>query len=300
MENGKWKTVKAVVFSTLIAFGVLGLWQTASAENEDVPGFNPGGDLPTIILPPVKTLPNPRFTYSACPPRAVRHWDKIIFSLGRLDAHESGQTDSQHADVLHFAKLLRIRPHSPLDIKVLDDPKEVADLREKVAIFLSRRMKHNSEAGIGEINRDTVEQLVKLIYVHDVDYAFICSALPHPEPTLPPLPTPTPTPTAPAGNQSPAFPQPTRTGVTTQNQYNNLGQLIGAVTSLEILTPAVDPDGDPLTYAWTAPNGSIISNGGPTATWTRVIQWGQPALGTVRATVSDGRGGMAIFTFTFN
>jgi len=77
-----------------------------------------------------------------------------------------------------------------LDIKVLDNPQEVADLREKVAIFLLRRMKLNSAAELGEINRQTVEQLVKLIYIHDVDYAIVCSALPHPAPILPPPPTP--------------------------------------------------------------------------------------------------------------
>jgi len=76
-----------------------------------------------------------------------------------------------------------------LDIKVLDNPQEVADLREKVAIFLLRRMKLNSATTV-EINRDTVEQLVKLIHIRDVDYAIVCSALPHPAPTLPPPPTP--------------------------------------------------------------------------------------------------------------
>ena len=54
---------------------------------------------------------------------------------------------------------------------------------------------------------------------------------------------------------------------------------------------ATDPDGDPLTYAWSAEKGSF--NGSPDASWA---VWKAPAeLGTmaIRVEVSDGRGGTA-------
>lgn len=103
-----------------------------------------------------------------------------------------------------------------------------------------------------------------------------------------PPPTPTPTP-SPGGNNSPAFPNPLQTQISTQFQYNSLGQLVGAVTTITI-APAVDPDHDPLTYSWTASNGSISGNG-VTATWNRVIEFGRVKAGNVTVVVRDGRGG---------
>ena len=54
-----------------------------------------------------------------CPDSATRHWDKIVFRI----------TDKKIAERLNV-------PHrAPLDIKVLDDPKTVADLELKVMHF---------------------------------------------------------------------------------------------------------------------------------------------------------------------
>jgi hypothetical protein len=53
---------------------------------------------------------------------------------------------------------------------------------------------------------------------------------------------------------------------------------------------AADPDGDSLTYSWSASNGSI-SGAGVTATWTRALDFGEPQPGTVTVTADDGRGG---------
>jgi hypothetical protein len=83
----------------------------------------------------------------------------------------------------------------------------------------------------------------------------------------------------------------------TQFQYDpTTGYLIGATTTINVLTPAVDPNADPLTYTWTASNGSITANG-LSATWTRVIELGQPKSGTATVTASDGKGGAAPFEF---
>ena len=55
----------------------------------------------------------------ACPESAIRHWDKIVFMI------------SDH----NVANLLRVPAKSELDIKVLDDPTKVADLKQKVMDF---------------------------------------------------------------------------------------------------------------------------------------------------------------------
>jgi hypothetical protein len=90
--------------------------------------------------------------YGRCHPRAVRHWDKIIFKVMNTET----------------AQRLKVRAFSELDIKVLDNPRTVADLREKVVIFLLRRV------GV-LINRENVEAHIRAIKIVDVDYAIVCS-----------------------------------------------------------------------------------------------------------------------------
>jgi hypothetical protein len=114
-------------------------------------------------------------------------------------------------------------------------------------------------------------------------------------PTQPPKPPP---PVQPPANRVPLWSNP-QSQASTQFQYDpTTGYLIGATTTINVLTPAVDPDGDPLTYTWTASNGSITANG-LSATWTRVIELGQPKPGTATVTATDGKGGTARFEFRF-
>jgi len=80
------------------------------------------------------------------------HVDKIIFMLlGTLQAINPAQQEDLNA----------IPRQVELDIKVLDNPKRIADRRGKVLSF------------IGAVDLPTYRQFVKII---DVDYAVVCPA----------------------------------------------------------------------------------------------------------------------------
>ena len=112
--------------------------------------------------------------------------------------------------------------------------------------------------------------------------------------TTPPSPAP-----GPSANNPPAFPTPMSNTASTQFQYDpNTGNLTGATTMVTVTTPATDPDGDPISYSWTATNGTVQNNG-LSATWQRVISLGQPADGDLTITASDNRGGTDTHTFQF-
>ncbi len=87
-----------------------------------------------------------------------QHWDKIIFMITNKNLAERLQ--------LPFAE--------HLDIKVLDDPKTVADLKGKVIDFLHSTMAPPHS----EIMR-------KDIRILEVKYAIACPAAPMPHPTDP-------------------------------------------------------------------------------------------------------------------
>lgn len=107
--------------------------------------------------------------------------------------------------------------------------------------------------------------------------------------------------TAPGGtpNHPPEFPGSVRTEAETKFHYDDSARLDGATTTLKVLSPATDPDGDPIVYSWSATNGSIAGNG-LTATWERSIAFGQPAAGIATIAASDGKGGADQFEFRFN
>jgi hypothetical protein len=102
------------------------------------------------------------------------------------------------------------------------------------------------------------------------------------------------------GNRPPQFPDPMSTSVSTQSHHDpNNSSMSGATTTMTVSSPATDPDGDPVTYSWTASNGSIAPNG-LSAVWTRVISAGDPVPGQAVITASDGRGGTDTFTFVLD
>ena len=63
----------------------------------------------------------------------------------------------------------------------------------------------------------------------------------------------------------------------------------------QLTADANDPDGDPLTYQWTAPTGKLDQPTTPKPTWTAPMQVGSVP---VTVTVNDGRGGTASDTVT--
>lgn len=107
-------------------------------------------------------------------------------------------------------------------------------------------------------------------------------------------------------NQPPAWPEVVQIETGTDFEYDGSGLLMGGVTTITILTPATDPDGDPITYIWkgkdvdhTDRSGeattypSQIESDGLTAIWTRIILMGELASAFITVTASDGRGGTA-------
>jgi hypothetical protein len=103
-------------------------------------------------------------------------------------------------------------------------------------------------------------------------------------------------PTVPA-NRPPQFPDPLNRDWKGSYQYDpNTGHLTGVISTITVLSPATDPDGNPLTYSWTATNGSITGNG-LTATWSHPIANRSAVPGTATITVTDGRGGSDYWQF---
>ncbi|MFI5423791.1 MAG: hypothetical protein ACHQXG_03275 [Nitrososphaerales archaeon] len=80
---------------------------------------------------------------SICPESNVQHWDKIIFMI--IDPE--------------LAKRVNLTANTELDIKVLDDPHTVADIKHKVLDFLNQ-----SNAS------------PKAIQIMQVEYAIICAS----------------------------------------------------------------------------------------------------------------------------
>jgi hypothetical protein len=95
----------------------------------------------TTFLITINLLCNNIYAQSTCLPRNVQHWDKIIFKITNPD----------------LAKKAKFDPNTELDIKVIDDPNKVADIKQKVLDFL-----HVANASKNDIN------------ITNVDYAIIC------------------------------------------------------------------------------------------------------------------------------
>jgi len=103
-------------------------------------------------------------------------------------------------------------------------------------------------------------------------------------PPAPPPPPPAP-PTPPPANRPPTFNGPIQANPPTLEP----GQ------STNLSAPATDPDGDIVTYTWSAAAGTFSSQNGMNTIWTAPNQEGNYPL---TVTANDGRGGMATNSIT--
>jgi len=114
-------------------------------------GYHPYNDNMYVANTDSKTVsviqidkPTTTTPQAVCPEENVKHWDKIVFMVT--------------SPVL--AKKAHVSANTELDIKVLDNPKEVADLKQKVLNFL----------GVPNENKTSLR-------IIDVEYAIVCSGL---------------------------------------------------------------------------------------------------------------------------
>ncbi len=119
--------------------------------------------VPTLALADVPTLDplgRPARILCSVPggqPVFAVHADKIIF---KLTGHP------QAANANDQAALSALPLNDEMDIKVLDDPTTIADLKGKVLTFLRA------------VNSAANRQLVRIV---DVDYAMVCPLVPQPD-----------------------------------------------------------------------------------------------------------------------
>lgn len=114
---------------------------------------------------------------------------------------------------------------------------------------------------------------------------------------------------APPANRAPEWPQEVRLEMKTETKFdeNQPGRTVGATTTITVMTPPVDPDGDTLTYRWGGTGVGATTAGLKdfpieeadlrsdrlTATWWRQNWSGEPASGILVVTADDGKGGVA-------
>jgi hypothetical protein len=95
----------------------------------------------------ITTIPETDIQTNVCAQGNVQHWDKIVFMI--LDPK--------------LASKANVTSNTELDIKVLDDPREVADLKQKILNFIGAPNENKSS--------------IKIV---DVEYAIICAMQPPP------------------------------------------------------------------------------------------------------------------------
>jgi len=101
-------------------------------------------------------------TSASCPQENIQHWDKVIFSANMDDPFDEGFISPNGKTELD--------EFSVFDVKVLDDPNELADLREKVVQKLSS-LGYQKNYFLEPFIRDLAETNIDII---DIEYSIIC------------------------------------------------------------------------------------------------------------------------------
>lgn len=84
----------------------------------------------------ITTQPESNVQTNVCPEENVQHWDKIVFVIPNPQV----------------AKRANVSANTELDIKVLDDPHKVADIKQKVLDFLKLQSSDKNAIRIVDIN----------------------------------------------------------------------------------------------------------------------------------------------------
>ncbi|HKC57837.1 MAG TPA: OmpA family protein [Vicinamibacterales bacterium] len=109
-----------------------------------------------------------------------------------------------------------------------------------------------------------------------------------PPPPPPPAPAPPPPPPPPA--PAPPPPPPPNRPPTFNGPIQANPPALEPGQSTNLSSPATDPDGDTITYTWSAPAGTFSNQNGLNTVWTAPNQEGNYPL---TVTANDGRGGTA-------
>jgi hypothetical protein len=131
----------------LIATDLITLYNMGTAPYSTIvasqPGAFPINEEEGGIEEDITTESVPKEQPGVCSQNNVQHWDKIIFAIIDPD----------------LAKKVNLTANTELDIKVLDDPHKVADIKQKVIDFLN-----------------VPNAPKKAIQILDVEYAIICAS----------------------------------------------------------------------------------------------------------------------------
>jgi peptidoglycan-associated lipoprotein len=109
-------------------------------------------------------------------------------------------------------------------------------------------------------------------------------------PPPPPAPAPAPPPPPPPPAPAPPPPPPPNRPPTFNGPIQANPPTLEPGQSTNLSSPATDPDGDTITYTWSAPAGTFSNQNGLNTVWTAPNQEGNYPL---TVTANDGRGGTA-------
>ena len=114
-----------------------------------------------ITGPTINAINTAITSSTSCPPENIQHWDKVVFSINLIPFDEGFISPNGETVLDEF---------SIFDVKVLDDPNKLADLREKVVLKLAL-MGYQKDNALEQGPVDLAETNIEII---DVEYSIVC------------------------------------------------------------------------------------------------------------------------------